>query len=95
MLLRTRQSPTPSLSGCGGGRREGRQAIGQSDREPLAIEPSSLDQDQLNELTGKTLPDILQAAFLGTNKAYADDSRRTATIRTTCSRATSGGRRGA
>ena len=37
--------------------------------------PSDLDQDKLNELAGKTLPDILAAAIAGTNKAYADDGR--------------------
>ena len=41
-------------------------------REWIAIEPSEFDQDQLNSLSGKTLPDILQAAFAGTNQAYAD-----------------------
>jgi glucose-6-phosphate isomerase len=50
-------------------------------REWIAIEPSDFDQDSLNSLSGKTLPDILQAAFLGTNQAYADEFRRTATIR--------------
>jgi glucose-6-phosphate isomerase len=50
-------------------------------REWIVIEPSEFDQDQLNSLSGKTLPDILQAAFAGTNRAYADDLRRTATIR--------------
>jgi glucose-6-phosphate isomerase len=51
------------------------------DRELLRIEPWELNQDGLNELAGKTLPDIMEAAFKGTNKAYADDGRRTATIR--------------
>ena len=50
-------------------------------REWIAIEPSEFDQDNLNSLSGKTLPDILQAAFAGTNQAYAEDFRRTATIR--------------
>ena len=35
----------------------------------------------MNSLSGKTLPDILQAAFAGTNQAYAEDFRRTAAIR--------------
>jgi glucose-6-phosphate isomerase len=52
-----------------------------ANREPVAVERSEFDQDQLNSLSGKTLPDILQAAFTGTNQAYADDFRRTATIR--------------
>jgi glucose-6-phosphate isomerase len=50
-------------------------------RDPVVIERSEFDQDKLNSLSGKTLPDILQAACTGTNKAYADDYRRTATIR--------------
>jgi glucose-6-phosphate isomerase len=52
-----------------------------TNRDPLAIESSSFDQDDLNSLSGKTVPDILAAAFAGTNQAYADDFRRTATIR--------------
>ena len=39
----------------------------------LESQKSSLDQDQLNVLAGKTLPDILRAAYLGTNQAYAGD----------------------
>ncbi|HVJ86933.1 MAG TPA: glucose-6-phosphate isomerase [Caulifigura sp.] len=38
------------------------------------------DQDQLNRLNGKGLPDLLAAAIAGTNKAYADDNRPTADI---------------
>ena len=51
--------------------------------EPIGVESSDLNQDQLNELAtaGVTLPDILRAAILGTNKAYADDRRPTADIR--------------
>jgi len=48
---------------------------------PLAVGRSELDQDRLNELADKTLPGILEAAFLGTNQAYRDDRRPTATIR--------------
>jgi glucose-6-phosphate isomerase len=55
--------------------------VEKTQRDWIAIEPSEFDQDQLNSLSGKTLPDILQAAFAGTNKAYADDLRRTTTIR--------------
>ncbi len=50
-------------------------------RDPLALQPSDLDQDHLNSLAGKTMPELLDAAFTGTNQAYADDFRRTATIR--------------
>jgi glucose-6-phosphate isomerase len=55
--------------------------VEQIDREPIRIEKSNWDQDKLNELAGKSLPDILKAAIAGTNKAYADDGRRTADIR--------------
>ena len=50
-------------------------------RKPIEIKPSSLNQDRLNELAGKTMPDILQAAYAGTNRAYADDNRATTEIR--------------
>jgi len=49
-------------------------------RDRLAIEKSDLDQDKLNELAGKTLPEILTAAIEGTNQAYADDRRPTADL---------------
>lgn len=46
-------------------------------RERLELPKSDLNQDQLNELAGKTLPDLLDAATKGTNKAYRDDNRPT------------------
>ena len=46
-----------------------------------ALEKSSFNQDKLNELAGKTLPEILRAALVGTNRAYAEDHRPTADIR--------------
>ncbi len=49
-------------------------------RDWIAIEPSEFDQDRLNAYSGKTLPELLGAAIAGTNKAYADDLRRTAAI---------------
>jgi glucose-6-phosphate isomerase len=49
-------------------------------RRIIAVEKSKFDQDKLNELAGKTLPDILDAAIQGTNQAYAQDYRRTASI---------------
>ena len=55
--------------------------VEKTQREPVAVERSEFDQDQLNSLSGKTLPDILLAAYRGTNEAYAEDYRRTATIR--------------
>ncbi|MCC6124365.1 MAG: glucose-6-phosphate isomerase [Pirellulales bacterium] len=56
-------------------------AVEKVNRTPIAIERSALDQDKLNELAGKTLPDVLRAAFEGTNQAYMDDFRRVAAIR--------------
>lgn len=39
------------------------------------------DQDQLNRIAGKTVPELLQAAVDGTNQAYADDQRPTTDIK--------------
>lgn len=50
------------------------------DRDPLAIGNSELNQDQLNELADKTLPDVLTAATQGTNQAYREDNRPTADL---------------
>jgi glucose-6-phosphate isomerase len=55
--------------------------VEKTQREWIAVERSELNQDHLNALSGKTLPDLLQAACAGTNQAYAEDYRRTATIR--------------
>jgi glucose-6-phosphate isomerase len=49
--------------------------------DAVAIGRSDLDQDGLNELADKTLPDVLAAALAGTNKAYRDDHRPTADLR--------------
>jgi glucose-6-phosphate isomerase len=46
----------------------------------LAIGTSNRDEDGLNELSAKTLPEILGAAFAGTNQAYREADRPTATI---------------
>lgn len=48
--------------------------------KPLAIGESEHDQDQLNELADKTLPDIMSAAIQGTNQAYNEAGRPTADI---------------
>jgi glucose-6-phosphate isomerase len=48
--------------------------------QPLAIGTSGWNQDQLNELADKTLPDILEAATEGTNQAYREENRPTANI---------------
>ena len=49
-------------------------------RDALAIGESDFNQDQLNELASKTLPDVLDAATKGTNQAYRDDNRPTADL---------------
>ncbi len=50
-------------------------------RDRRAVGHSELDQDELNRYAVKTLPDILDAAIAGTNKAYYDDQRPTADLR--------------
>jgi glucose-6-phosphate isomerase len=47
---------------------------------PIAIGMADHNQDDLNALSRKTLPDILNAALRGTNQAYADAARPTADI---------------
>lgn len=56
--------------------------IGQANRASLSLPsvPADLDQDQLNRIAGKPVPELLRAAVDGTNKAYADDRRPTADI---------------
>ncbi len=49
--------------------------------EPLTVGQSKYNQDELNALADKTLPEILSAAIQGTNQAYRQDSRPTAEIR--------------
>jgi glucose-6-phosphate isomerase len=47
---------------------------------PITVPKHELDQDQLNQLAGVSMPKILQAAIDGTNKAYADEKRPTADL---------------
>ncbi len=49
---------------------------------PVAIPQvaENRNQDELNKFAGKTLPEVLNAAIAGTNKAYADVQRPTADI---------------
>ena len=54
--------------------------IGSGNREPLVVGNSDNNQDQLNVLADKTLPEILDAATRGTNQAYRDDGRPTADL---------------
>ena len=53
--------------------------VGEPSSSPIAIPAvdESLDQDQLNRIAGKTVPELLEAAISGTNKAYADANRPT------------------
>ena len=43
----------------------------------LAVGSSKHDQDELNQIQKKTLPDLMAAAIKGTNEAYASDGRPT------------------
>ena len=54
--------------------------IGACDREAVSVGSSDFDQDELNSLAEKTLPDILTAATAGTNQAYREDGRPTADL---------------
>lgn len=54
--------------------------VDQVRRDRLVVGSSPLDQDQLNVLAAKSLPDILSAAIQGTNQAYAEDGRPTADL---------------
>lgn len=48
--------------------------------KPVAIGTSEFNQDGLNELAEKTIPDVLAAATQGTNQAYRDDNRPTTNL---------------
>jgi glucose-6-phosphate isomerase len=48
---------------------------------PVAIGTSQFNQDGLNELADKTIPEVLAAATAGTNQAYREDNRPTADLR--------------
>lgn len=52
-----------------------------SRRAPLAVGESDLDQDELNALGRKTMPELMAAAFAGTNQAYREVGRPTADLR--------------
>ncbi len=52
--------------------------------DPVGIQLSELNQDGLNQLEGKSLVDVMNAAIAGTNKAYNDDNRPTADLRLPC-----------
>ena len=48
--------------------------------DSLPIGHSDWDEDHLNELSHKTLPEIMSAAIEGTNQAYREDLRPTTTL---------------
>jgi glucose-6-phosphate isomerase len=47
---------------------------------PIAIGMADRNEDDLNALSRKTLPDLLDAALRGTNQAYAETARPTASL---------------
>jgi len=47
-------------------------------RDPLVLQESDRNEDDLNQLAGKSIVDLMNAAIKGTNKAYNDDDRVTA-----------------
>jgi glucose-6-phosphate isomerase len=49
-------------------------------RDRLSVGQSEFDQDQLNALADKTLPELMTAAIQGTNQAYAEDKRPTTDV---------------
>ena len=49
-------------------------------RDPISVGHSELNQDKLNELADKTLPQIMDAAIQGTNQAYIDVRRPVANL---------------
>ena len=49
--------------------------------DPLPVGHSVWNQDGLNDLSDRTLPEIMDAAFRGTNLAYREDQRPTTTLR--------------
>lgn len=48
--------------------------------DPLPIGHSDRDDDRLNELSDKTLPEVMDAALRGTNLAYQEDKRPTTNL---------------
>lgn len=48
--------------------------------DPLPVGRSELNQDSLNDLADKALPELMTAAIRGTNQAYHEDGRPTADL---------------
>ena len=49
-------------------------------QDSLVIGHSDYNDDLLNELSDKTLPDVMDAALRGTNMAYQEDKRPTTNL---------------
>jgi glucose-6-phosphate isomerase len=49
-------------------------------REPLSVGSSELNQDNLNAVADKTMPELMSAAINGTKRAYQEDRRPTTDI---------------
>jgi glucose-6-phosphate isomerase len=48
--------------------------------EPLPVGRSERDEDRLNDIAQRTLPELMSAAIQGTNEAYREDGRPTADL---------------
>ncbi|HZN32708.1 MAG TPA: glucose-6-phosphate isomerase [Pirellulaceae bacterium] len=48
--------------------------------QPLPVGRSDRDEDKLNDIAGRTLPELMSAAIQGTNEAYREDGRPTADL---------------
>jgi glucose-6-phosphate isomerase len=48
--------------------------------DPIAVGTSDWNQDELNEISDRTIPEIMSAAICGTNLAYREDQRPTTDI---------------
>jgi len=54
--------------------------VRQHKHQPIVVGMNDRNEDDLNQFSRKSLPDILDAAFRGTNQAYADVARPTADL---------------
>src|SRR5438105_3190287 len=54
--------------------------VRQTKQSPVMIGMADRNEDDLNQFSRKGLPDVLEAAFKGTNDAYADVARPTADV---------------
>ncbi|MCU0703066.1 MAG: glucose-6-phosphate isomerase [Fimbriiglobus sp.] len=54
--------------------------VRQQKHPPIVLGMADRNEDDLNQFSRKSLPDILDAAFRGTNQAYADAARPTADL---------------